>query len=545
MPAPTPRSYLWWWFGGAALLLGTYLRFSQLGQQILIIDEWHALHALLAHDAAWIARHFGGADYSIPLTLYYRGLYDLGWLTEWSMRAPIVLAGSLLLVLAPCLLRRCVSLPTRMLWLALMAISPLSIYLSRTARPYALSSLLTLLAVIACWQWWTRTPRSRSAAAVYLACTALGAWLHLLTLPFTLAPLLYFGVGSLWRLRHAHTRCLAWLDLRRLLLLGVLASVLLAALLLPPLLNDWRALSGKAGAGALDWSSTWHTWLMLSGSGRAWVGVVVALLAALGLRDLWQQRHDWLAYALAASVLGVTAILLSQPAWVQHPPVLARYLLPVLPLVLLLVGAGLAYLFDRLPHAWMGVAGAVLVMASLLAAGPLPRTYYRPNQFMGHMRFQFAYDPSRMLQLSGLRMGEIPQFYFELAKLPPQSVTVVEAPWRLESWFLPYPWYQQLHQQDMRIGLVTPVCGVRTWGEYPETDHGIHLTQFMHLSAILRGEIGDADYLILHMRPWIGQFPKMVRWPDMDACLASVSAKLGPPMWRDHKIAVFDLHAVP
>lgn len=545
--ATSTRHSRWWWcFGAVALLLGIYLRFAQLGQQILIIDEWHALHALFAHDAAWIATHFGGADYSIPLTLYYRLLYDLGWLTEWTMRAPIVLAGSTLLVLAPWLLRSCLSLPVRMLWLAMMAVSPLSIYLSRTARPYALSSLLTLIAVIACWHWWTRSTRQGRWAAMYLLCTALAGWLHLLTLPFTLAPLLCFGMLSVWRLLRVETRGIAWCDLRRLLFLGVLVGLLLAALLLPPLLNDWRALTGKAGLGALSWSDAWHTLLMLAGSGRSWVGVGIMILAAIGIRHLWRQLHDWLACALSASVLGVAAILISQPAWVQHPPVLARYLLPVLPLGLLLSAAGLARLLDGLRHPWIRVASAALVIAWLVAAGPLPRTYYRPNQFMGHMRFQFAYDSSRMLQATSMRIGEIPQFYFDLAQLPPRSVTLVEAPWRLESWFLPYPWYQQLHRQDMRIGLVTPVCGVRTWGEYPEADHGIHLTQFMHLSAILRGELGDADYLVLHMSPWVGQqFPQMVRWPDMDACLASVSAQLGPPMVRDRQIAVFDLHDVP
>ena len=48
------------------------------------------------------------------------------------------------------------------------------------------------------------------------------------------------------------------------------------------------------------------------------------------------------------------------------------------------------------------------------------------------------------------------------------------------------------------IGLTTPVCGVRNFGEYPETQAGMRLANFAHLSAILRGKDYGADFLVMH-----------------------------------------------
>jgi len=84
----------------SCVALGTYLRATQLPSQILVDDEWHAVHALLHLDARAIATNFGTADYSIPLTLYDRFLALHGGLSEWQMHVPPLVAGIALLVVA-------------------------------------------------------------------------------------------------------------------------------------------------------------------------------------------------------------------------------------------------------------------------------------------------------------------------------------------------------------------------------------------------------------------------------------------------------------
>ncbi len=197
-----------------ALLAGIYLRCYQLDSQILLDDEWHAIHKLLGSDARDIATHLGYADYSIPLTLYYRFLFLHGGLTELGMRLPMTLAGIALLIVAPWLVREIATFPTRTAWTALMAISPLMIWHSRTARPYAITTLLIFAALMAFRECW-RCPEQRWRwAPVYVAAALFAGWLHLITCHFLLLPFVYYGVVAL-KVISLPIRCSrGWLQLR-------------------------------------------------------------------------------------------------------------------------------------------------------------------------------------------------------------------------------------------------------------------------------------------------------------------------------------------
>ena len=54
-----------------AVVLATWLRVHHLGHQVPVDDEWHAIHKLMTSSYGEIARSFGMADHSIPLTLLY------------------------------------------------------------------------------------------------------------------------------------------------------------------------------------------------------------------------------------------------------------------------------------------------------------------------------------------------------------------------------------------------------------------------------------------------------------------------------------------
>ncbi len=112
-----------------------------------------------------ILTHLDYADYSIPLTVYFRGLYDTVGITEWGMRAPMLVAGIALVAVAPLLARPWASAPVRATWAVLLAVSPLLVYMSRTARPYALTALLATLALIAFERWYRGEGRRRDAGA--------------------------------------------------------------------------------------------------------------------------------------------------------------------------------------------------------------------------------------------------------------------------------------------------------------------------------------------------------------------------------------------
>ena len=531
-PATRGWNVAWKALALLALAAGIFLRVWQLGDQILLDDEWHALHKLLHADAADIATHLGLADYSIPLTLYYRFLYLHGGLSEWGMHLPMLIAGIGLIALAPWLLRRYATPATLAIWMALLAISPFMVYHSRTARPYALTTLLVFVAVLAFWEWWRRDARRTRWAVAYVACAWLAAWLHLITLPFTLLPFIFCGIAALYRR--------AWADVGRLSLLGIALALPLLLALLPPLRNDWGALAGKSGSDALTLDTLYRALLLCVGSANPFVFGGVMLLTALGIGAWWRRDAAFVGY-VATIVLGAgAAIALAHPAWIQHPGTFARYMQPALPLLLLFAAQGFALLVARCAEALQSVL-ATAFAGALLLAGPIPEYEYFPNQFTGHPYFQFDYDAAHNPYRTQLPDGPVPDFYRRLAARAPRSLTLIEAPWSLETNHDPLPLYQHVHRQSVRIGLTSPLCGVRDYGDYAPDDRHMRLSQFVHLDSLLQGGDAGADFLVVHLHAWPPNLPPAPQWPDVATCLPQLEAHFGAPAYRDEDLEVFAL----
>ena len=512
-----------------AFIAGVALRVWQIDIQIPIDDEWHAIHKLMRAGPLDIFTHVGYADYSIPLTLYYQWLYRTVGLSEWGLHLPPLVASIGLLLIGPRLLASSFALPTRALWTALIAISPLLVYHGRIARPYALTCLLAFVAIL-CFRAWRQDGRARDAV-VYAAATVLAGWLHAITLPFTLSPFVYYGVRALWPLdRQA---------LARLVKLGIATALPLALLLAPPIVVDWTEFSGKAGLDHVTIESLGRSALMLAGTGSPIVALVVYGLAGAGWYRLRRRDDDLAAYLATVIGLGALAVASSRAGLISHPLVFARYLLPALPFILLLAAEGASAALAGMPRR-SGPFIASVVGVALLVAGPIPAWWHYPNQFIAHLRYQFDYDSARNPYVQRVRKEPIPAFYAGLGARPPGSVTLIETPWRLESHYNALSLYQDTHRQRILIGLATPTCGTFDFGEYPETDTGMRMREFVHLASIIRGERVAADYLVVHLRP-ANVAAEPPAWPDMAACLPAIEAALGAPVWRDERMRVFAL----
>jgi len=517
----------------AAFLAGTALRLWQLDIQILIDDEWHAIHKLLRASPVDILTHVGYADYSIPLALYYQQLQRTIGLSEWGMHVPSIVAGVALLLVGPRLLARSFALPVRATWTMLVAISPLLVYHSKIARPYALTSLLTFVAVLAFRAWWSGG--RRRDAVLYAAATVFAGWLHAITLPFTLLPLAYYGI-----------RALRPLDADRLAAIakvGAATALALALLLAPPLINDWAQFSSKAGKSAVSLESLYRTLLMLAGTGAAPAGMFVFALAALGGWRVLRREPDLAWYLGTICFAGTVVVASSGPEWIAHPLVLARYLIPVVPFVLLFAAEGIAALVAT-PRHWMGAVASGAIAAALLLTGPIPAEWHYPNQFWGHLRYQFDYDPAHNPYVQQVPNQPVPAFYTELAKRPAGSITLIEAPWRFESHFNALSLYQDVHRQRIRIGLITPVCGTYEFGEYAEEQPGMRMRWLVHLTSLLRGETHGAEYLVIHRTSRDVAADPPPPWPDLATCMPLIEAKFGSPVYRDDRITVFALTRV-
>jgi hypothetical protein len=534
----------WPWFALAILAFaaGVFLRLYQLRGQTLIDDEWHAVRMLIGSDASGIATHFGFADHCIPLTLYYRWLYDLGALSEWQMHLPLLIAGIAMMIIAPMLLRGVLTWPVRAVWLALLAISPVLVYLSRTARPYALDCLCAMVAIVAFDRWWNEG--ERRWAAVYIVATVAAVWLHMLTVVFTLWPFVWYGLPALRRAWANRARKGAMREVVRMIVLALVTIAGLALALLPPILNDWRAMAAKAGAGEVTTETLYRSSLMIFGILSAWLCAVLAIIFGIGVWRFVRREPRFAAYILSLMLVGTGVVALSRPAWVQHQQTFVRYVLPIVPFVLMFVAEGIVFVVAQLRLQALACVGAMLALIGLAAAGPLRGYYYYPNQFMGHELFQFDFAADANPYATRLDLGPVPAFYRDLATRPPGSITLIETPSRLISHYLPDPWYQAIHHQNVKFALAAPLCGGEA-DEFPSTASGTRFRRIGRLDDVIAGANLGAEYLVLRMHPWSVPPGQEMPWPDMTDCAAKVVRRLGAPIYSDDQIVVFALEKQP
>ena len=510
------------------LALGFGLRAYQLPDQILADDEWHALHALLAAGYGEIATHFGGADHSIPLTLLFKLMLDTIGLSEWLMRLPSFLTGIAAPLLLPYVVGGRLRPIDRRCFVMLLSISALLIYFSRIARPYALVALLSFVGIVAFDRFW-RTDERRWALGYVLAVAAAG-YLHPVSLCFGLAPLGYAAL----RLLLLRGRQEDW---RRWLALCGATGLALLLLLGPPLYVDAAALAQKSGVDASTWyalSGGLHLWV---GSGsRVLVGLLVGL-AAWGAVRSWRAQREWLVYCSFCSGCLIVAVLLSFAAHLSEPIVVARYMLPALPVFSMLAATGLGELAGRFDHPVPRYGLPVALGAALVLTGPIPEQLRYPNQFSGHMVSHFDYR-RELNSYRELRPARVPEFYTMLGREEPGSRTLIETPWRYEWDYNVLGFYQETHRQRIKIGFLGELCGYPTRGEYPDDATGMAFRGFVPLSRVLAAGPSAGDYVVFHLAP---PWPPGLPVPPIDRCVERFRSALGAPVFEDGEIVVFAL----
>ena len=368
----------------------------QLRTQVLIDDEWHAVRMLIGSDAATIATHFGFADYCIPLTLYYRWLYDLGALSEWQMHLPLLrrrhrAAGRR--AVAACVDR--LAWPVRAVWIALLAISPRA----RLSQPHGAAVCArrvscAFVAIIAFDRWRARAASRRWAAGVRRRDGRGGVAASSDDRVHAVAVRLVRRAGV--------ARCIA--RPRAAPRARSCASSCSRSRRSPASrscscrrsLGDWHAMAAKAGAGAVERRDA----VSRAADGVRHLESVAlrraALVLALGIWRVWTRDRRLHGIHLSTSVVGTVAIALSRPAWIQHPQTFVRYALPMLPFVLLFVAEGIVFVVAQLRLQALARAPSRCSRSSGSSWRVRFRGYYYfPNQLMGHALFQFDYDARR------------------------------------------------------------------------------------------------------------------------------------------------------
>lgn len=385
------------------LLAGTVLRLWNLPDQILGGDEVHAVRAALNLPLSKILVTYQQTDNCIPLTAVYKLLMEWGVpVTEMTLRLPVLLCGLAALLALPAAVSDRVSPVAVSFYRWLVALSPALVLYSRIARSYMPMVLFAFGAVMAFEAWW-RT-RSWRSGAVYLFLGALAVWFHLGAGPVVVAPFLFAAGDALVRREDLRR------DLRDLVLLGLSLTAAFALFLVPALASLLAVIAGKSVKQAVPWSEVLPDVLQLqAGTGNEWVAAVFWLVALTGLALMIRKDRRLALFTLIVVAGHVAGLMILSPAGMANPIILGRYLLPVLPFVLLWASVAL----ETLPP---GMGGVPLL---LLVVGPLWDPVARQTSFLHHNDFVGFYRPYRKAPAE-----EVPAFYRRL-----KGETVLEFPW--------------------------------------------------------------------------------------------------------------------
>ncbi|RFF32033.1 hypothetical protein [Wenzhouxiangella sediminis] len=527
---------LWLLTWAVVLVVGAGLRLWQIDIQILLDDEWHALHRLMQADYSQIFLSFGHADYSIPLTLLFRALADTVGLYEWQMRLLPMISGLAALLVVPALLRPWLRSDERLGLTALMAISPLLIHFSRYVRPYAMVVLLGFAAMILLWQWWRCGGRARAVG--FFCCAVAAAWLHPLTTLYTGFALTWFTLAGIGKWRRGEGSQALW----RVLALGLLTTAACSALILPPLLADTASIAVKTGKHSIELQTLARGWEMVLGVGHLWLAGLLALPVLLGGFVLWQRDRMFVLFWVSMTLVATLIIQVLGPEWIRNALVLVRYTVLSMPIVLALLAVGLVRIGALAAgrpgsnRPW-GLLGVLLAAAGLYSVGPLPATYKGINQFTNSARYQIDYNFDRSIFSSIMGPVEAPAFYAEIAS-EPGSWRLVEAAWHFETHFTPITEFQRDHQLPIRIGMISGLCTDWTWGELrPGSDLEIHLDRFVFLREIL-SDPGDVNRFVVFPLDYPFEYEPR-KLPDLQPCIAAFEERFGAPWHRGADYVVF------
>ncbi len=446
------------------VIIGIYLRLDQFYLQVLLDDEWHAVHQLLQKTPKELFLSIGYADYSIPLALLYFVEAKYFGLSELLMRWPMMLAGIASLFVLPLYMRKRFGDRLVLVFAGLLAISPLLIIYSRTARPYSLTLLFSLLAIAAFYRFVAADKNQWQVAAVYICAGVLSVWLHLISLPLVLAPFLTLGLTALYQRD--------WESVSRMFWLGMVTGICLLVLLLPPLLAHPQALVAKLGIDDFSIETVSGALFLWFGTSSSVLVVVSLVLAGIGSRRLWRELKILPAILLGLA-LTLIVMFLSQPAWVRHSLTFARYLLVLMPLLLLALALGLLRVSDWVNRVF-GKFGKLLVIffgfgyiGFVIATSPVQKFLAKPNSNSLHLIYKFDFRTEKNVIAKQQANIPVSQFWAKFSSLPADSMKIAAAPFYFES----YNWnavrWEEISGQRVMPAYLLGLCGNQRWGEVP------------------------------------------------------------------------------
>lgn len=554
-----------------AAFVGFFLRWYLLRDQVLLDDEWHGLFYAIGRSPVWLLTHFSvpGAT-CIPLNVYTWALGGtFGW-SEMGLRLPSLVCGLLCVIVCPLLARDVIGI-RQAAWLALLlAISPILIYYSRSARPYSPVAFLGFVAILCAarwaragtWQW----------GALYVITSILAIYFHLFAIITVLVPALSAIVCLLYALSFKKTSNILP-PLSHWLIAVAIIIVFSSLLLLPAIIHSWGGtFSQVIQSTSFKIQSLPIAMTLIAGTAQPvpvvlfWIMLVVGAVAQC-------RKNPWFGGTLVSLYLfHVLALVILHPDSVGVPLVMVRYSIPLVPVSLLLVAGGIQFVLETLGqrtgfHPQLQALVAFACAVALILAGPLPQIYSAPNNFTNHGAYQQRYGPMdwshsfysdfippELGRQTAVRAEDVSAFYRNLGNTRDEH-PLVEYPMMLGDHFNPLYYYQYFHRRPVLVGYETDVnaLGSLASGKVYGNNYVDHVLSLVSDPSRLRFRnlvsmedlsamrVRGVTYIVLHKRYESELYHIAPPMPDLPRLYQEYSQKIGPPFYEDVNIVVFKL----
>jgi hypothetical protein len=236
---------------------------------------------------------------------------------------------------------------------------------------------------------------------------------------------------------------------------------------------------------------------------------------------------------------------LTRPEWGETPFVFARYLLPVVPLVLLAVACGAAAIAGGAPEgrARVTLATTIAAVVTIALAATSPLRDWTRHPTSNRLGIASLYDFRPGPNPARETVSHIPMspFWQSLAAQPRGSIVVAAAPFRFESYDWDAPRWERKSAQRVNPRLDHRALHRPTLGRAARRG-GLRVPQrgapFRRAALAARG----VDYVVWQ-RPWVpyAQDRLVAGGDDTSTCEAALRARFGAPAYEDANLVAFRL----
>ena len=525
-----------------ALSVGIVLRLWNLETQVLGGDELHTVNIALQNSLEKILFTYRISDHCIPLTVFYRLLIDWGVvMSEMIFRLPVLLSGFLLLMALPLAVENKVGRTAAVLFALLLALSPLMVFYSRIVRSYMPVLFFSFTAVMSFYAWWRG--RGLRWGLVYVLLSGLSIYFHLGVVPFVTAPLLYGAGELLMEHQPKGGKRPGW---RELFALGLCLMLALATFLVPARKSLFELIKTNRQEFSLPLDTLLDVLHLQAGTDIFILTVLFWIAVMAGLVLLLRRQIRFGVYSLTLVTCQLVGLMILSPSRLNEPLIFNRYVLVILPFVLLWLAVALTNpWWPRKGTGILVVQGCLVgsFICALVLGGPFTDAELRTTSFAHHNSF-IGFIASR----GRLPEEAVPKFYYKLSE-EPGSNPVIECPF-------PIAWdysnnlhiYQRIHRQDVLVATYKPALN----------DPRLNFKNMsrLHPEDLLSSR---ARYLIVHLR-WLWEINQVVdaEWVfspvDLNLCheLHQMAQRLtmwleqlwGDPVYKDRLIQVWDLEQI-